>query len=369
MSNENETAVAVITAENVLDAAGIAQHMSNKQKLDLFRLGTLQGRQEMARAVKHIASIGEIQAWAEAKESEIHRTLKGLTLENGTVLNGTWEEYCRFFLGASDDKINDNIKNLADFGPEALEAMRNAGVGYREMRQLRALPDDERQALVDAAGDKETLMSTAEELLSRHRKEKKLLKETLGGMKADLEAKEKILDERNKELLSTKDKLVFIRSSKRIEANAIRSEVAGLIVTIRQNLTVQLNEGFTRLLAAATENTTEDTIDILQDEVKAFMAEQVMYMRMAVARLQEDFDLPDDPAEVGGPPAWMSADMDALEADLEAQKPEHLKSSAAKTLVEVLAGGVSPVEQISADDKAGRTAGRRKPAVVAGTEA
>lgn len=372
MSNENENAVAVVTAENVLDISSAAQHMTSVQKHELLALGTRHGRQQMARAIRHFAAIGEIQAWAEIKDSKSYRSLKGVILETGETMTGTWEEYCQHFLATSHVTIDNDIDNLAKFGSDALEAMRNAGVGYREMRQLRALPDDERQALVDAAaGDKETLLTTAEELLSRHRKEKKLLKETITGMQGDAEAKERLLAARNEELTKAKDQLVFIQSSKATEANAIRSEVAGLIVTIRQHLTVQLNEGFTRLLDAATSNATPDTIDTLQEDVKTFMAEQVMYMRMAVTRLQEDFDLPDDPAEVGGPPAWMSADMDALEADLEAQKPEHLKALPVPSdpaMSAAVMPGSPAVEALIADDKARRAAGRR-PTVVAGTEA
>ena len=110
------------------------------------------------------------------------------------------------------------------------------------------------------------------------------------------------------------------------------------------------------MLAATLENGTPDTIDTLQEDATTFMAEQVFYLKMALARIQEEFDLPDDPNEVNGQPEWMDADMDALDAEIEAQKPDHLKS--------LPTPDAEPMETPLT-----RTAGRRKPTVVAGTEA
>ena len=50
--------------------------------------------------------------------------------------------------------------------------MSRMGIGYREMRQYRKLPEDQKLALVEAAkaGDKESFVDLAEEIIARHAK-------------------------------------------------------------------------------------------------------------------------------------------------------------------------------------------------------
>jgi hypothetical protein len=96
-------------------------------------------------------------------------------------------------LGISDEKANQDIENLNAFGEEALESMNRIGIGYRDLRQYRRLPQDERIALIEAAksGDKEELVELAEILLSKHAKEKEAITKRAEEAEADLEASRK----------------------------------------------------------------------------------------------------------------------------------------------------------------------------------
>ena len=62
---------------------------------------------------------------------------------------------------------DEDIKNLRQFGEQALESMSRMGIGYRELRQFRRLPDDQKTALIEVAktGDKDSFLELAEDLI------------------------------------------------------------------------------------------------------------------------------------------------------------------------------------------------------------
>lgn len=95
-------------------------------------------------------------------ENKEYRFLKGRKNPHGAeFLTGTWEEFCRL-IGKSVDQADRDIANFKAFGEQALEAMTNAGIGYRELRQFRKLPEDQRAALIQVAqsGDKAEATAT-----------------------------------------------------------------------------------------------------------------------------------------------------------------------------------------------------------------
>ncbi|MGV8267887.1 hypothetical protein ACV334_34710, partial [Pseudomonas aeruginosa] len=77
----------------------------------------------------------------------------------------------------SVDKANMHIANLRTFGEEALDSMSRMGIGYRELRQWRKLPDDARSALIEAAKqvNKDAVEYLAEVLIATHTKEEAAL--------------------------------------------------------------------------------------------------------------------------------------------------------------------------------------------------
>ncbi|MDK9716708.1 MAG: hypothetical protein OEL57_02230 [Trichlorobacter sp.] len=54
---------------------------------------------------------------------------------------GTWDKYCEY-LGFSREKVDSDLKNLAEFGETFLVTVTGFGLGYRELRQLRQLKYD-----------------------------------------------------------------------------------------------------------------------------------------------------------------------------------------------------------------------------------
>lgn len=170
--------------------AVVSSHMTDERDL----LNQLLGQAQMAEAFGKFSQTVWSSKLAFVKENKLYQSLKGKKGPNGLELQGTWVEFCSL-LGVSDEKANQDIANLTAFGEEALESMSRMGIGYRELRQFRRLPEDQKSALIEVAkeGDKTALLELAEEMISKHAREKEELK-------TDLEISRQMLAEKKEEL-------------------------------------------------------------------------------------------------------------------------------------------------------------------------
>ncbi|MGP5781540.1 hypothetical protein ACTX1J_32725, partial [Pseudomonas aeruginosa] len=144
-------------------------------------LNQLLGQAQMAGAFEEFSRTVRTSKLAYVKENKLYRALAGRSSPHGAEnLSGTWEEFCNL-LGRSVDQVDRDIANLRAFGEEALESMSRMGIGYRELRQYRKLPDDQKTALIEVAktGDKEAFVDLAEEMIAKHSKEKEELQAKL----------------------------------------------------------------------------------------------------------------------------------------------------------------------------------------------
>lgn len=162
----------------------------------------LLGQAQMAGAFEDFSRTVRTSKLAFVKENKLYRALAGKNSPHGAEnLVGTWEEFCNL-LGRSVDQVDRDIANLRAFGEEALESMSRMGIGYRELRQYRRLPEDQKTALIEAAktGDKDSFLDLAEELIAKHTKEKESLQGRVFELEAEAKATEKLLGEKNTRL-------------------------------------------------------------------------------------------------------------------------------------------------------------------------
>jgi len=178
----------LISSQNLM--AVVSSHMTDERDL----LNQLLGQAQMAEAFGKFSQTVWSSKLAFVKENKLYQSLKGKKGPNGLELQGTWVEFCSL-LGVSDEKANQDIANLTAFGEEALESMSRMGIGYRELRQFRRLPEDQKSALIEVAkeGDKPALLELAEEMIAKHAREKEELK-------TDLEISRQMLAEKKEEL-------------------------------------------------------------------------------------------------------------------------------------------------------------------------
>lgn len=168
----------------------VSSQMNDERDL----LNQLLGQAQMADAFAQFSLTVSTSKMAYVKENKLYRALSGRKTADGQQFSGTWDEFCSL-LGRSRQQIDEDILNLRTLGEEALESMSRMGIGYRELRQFRRLPEDQKSALIEVAkdGDKNALLDLAEEMIAKHAREKEELK-------TDLEISRQMLAEKKEEL-------------------------------------------------------------------------------------------------------------------------------------------------------------------------
>ncbi|OCG45796.1 hypothetical protein A9G34_01480 [Gilliamella sp. Choc4-2] len=203
---KEEIELPAIDEQGINDAMNTMTTIQSEYNEERDLVNQLLGQAQMADAFGKFSQT----VWASklnfVKENKLYRNLSGKKTPNGLELKGTWEEFCSL-LGVSDEKANQDIANLKSFGEEALESMSRMGIGYRELRQYRKLPEDQKTALIEVAkaGDKEALVELAEEFIAKNAKEKEQLKKENSNLQADYKA----LSKRNADVAKEKEELAI----------------------------------------------------------------------------------------------------------------------------------------------------------------
>lgn len=196
-----EVALAIIDSEKSIPAAeevkaeavsGPVLPATEQGGRDL--LNQLLGQAQAFSAASQLLQTFGVSKLAFVKENKLYRALKGMSAPNafGVFLEGTWEEFCGL-LGMSDEKANTDIANLRAFGEEALESMSRMGIGYRELRQFRKLPADQREALAQIAttGTKDDVLEAAYEAIEAERAKSSSLEVQAAELSEDLKLAER----------------------------------------------------------------------------------------------------------------------------------------------------------------------------------
>ena len=168
------------------------------------------GQIQMAGAISKFTTVVGLMKLKELKERKLYQALsgkKGIDKNGNEIPDvGTWDGFCRA-LHTSANKVDEDLLNLKIFGEDALEQLTSIGAGYRELRQYRKLPEDQKTALIEVAkaGDKEALVELAEEFIAKNAKEKEQLKKENSNLQADYKA----LSKRNADVAKEKEELAI----------------------------------------------------------------------------------------------------------------------------------------------------------------
>ncbi|UVM52180.1 hypothetical protein LOY38_09140 [Pseudomonas sp. B21-015] len=262
----------------------------------------LLGQAQMAGAFEEFSRTVRTSKLAFVKENKLYRAIAGRKSPHGAeIMNGTWDEFCAL-LGRSVDQVDRDIANLRAFGEEALDSMSRMGIGYRELRQYRRLPEDEQAALIEVAkaGDKEAFLDLAEEIISKNAKEKEALTQRLDDVNADYEAQGEVMAKKTKELDTAKQELE--KNRKRIQAATpddvikdLRAEVAGIQFEVEAKILGELRNGFSQMAEHGAAN---------GEDHRGYQAELIRQLEVTLATVRSEFNLPEH-AE-GSAPVWMT---------------------------------------------------------------
>jgi hypothetical protein len=228
------------------------------------------GQAQMAMASSELLQTFGVSKMKFVKENKLYQQIAGMKTPNGLELRGTWVEFCEL-LGISDEKANNDIANLNTFGEAALESMSRIGIGYRDLRQFRRLPQDERLALIEAAkvGDKDEFLDLAEVLISKHVKEKEQLTKANEELTANAAATDRVLEQKS----STITQLQKEVAGKQIDPQAEWSEA---MRSLNAHVAAHRN--------AFVESVT--ALDVIREKVMEQIAEPGAEAALAAAREQ-----------------------------------------------------------------------------------
>ncbi len=308
-------AVAVVlngeeTAQEVAAVDGLAQlQASYGQERDL--VNQLLGQAQMASAFAKFSETVSTSKLAYVKENKLYRAIKGQKSGNGfEFLTGTWEEFCGL-LGVTSRKVDEDISNLQAFGEDALDSMSRIGIGYRELRQYRKLPEDQKQALIEVAkaGDKEGFVELAEEIIAKHAKEKEALAAQVQEAQATLEAKDRVLQTRA-ELIGKLEEQVAGKFKPLPGSEARTAQEQALLKELDEGTSsafLSMHRTFKAADAALSGSGARDAIQARARQAIEFLAQQL-------ADMCEEFGMSVDLDERINP-SWLSEDaIAAIEA-------------------------------------------------------
>ena len=265
------------------------------------------GQTQIALALSEFSRTIGISKLAIIKENKLYRALKGTKHRTcAEILTGTWEEFCAL-LGKSVDQVDRDIANLKAFGEEALESMQRIGIGYRELRQYRKLPENQKTELIEIAktGDKDAFLDLAEEIMARSAKKE----EQVAELQANYDAQSAVLKNKNHTI---DDQHTALHKLKRRVETATPDEVgADLRKEASQfafNAEAEILGSLRPAFAALTEHGINNDLAPTHEE---FMVGLLAQIDRAVATLRGEFSLKlvadGDPT-----PLWMRPDADAV---------------------------------------------------------
>lgn len=296
-----------------------ASHLQDAYSDERDIVNQILGQVQMANSIARFADVVSLTKLAHIKETRMYKALagkKGVDPHGNEIADiGTFDGFCRA-LGLSRSKVDEDLTNLKHFGEEALNNLTAIGIGYREMRQYRKLPEDQKEALLEVAktGDKTDFVELAEEIISKHTKEKDALTQQLDDTRADYEAQGEVLNKKSMEL--TEARFELEKTKRRIQTlkpdesiKSLRQEVSSIAYETEVGLMGGLRQAFDVLATQANEAGTDERL---------FMAGLIGQLEKQLIALKEDYSLPD--AE-GDELDWMNPEaVAAVEAEIGEQQ-------------------------------------------------
>lgn len=244
--------------------------------------------------VNKLLTVGTLKILTEIKNNKKYKGL--VTYIHGELTTvSSWEQYC-LACGFTRQKVDEDLLNLSVLGEEFLEDSQRLGLGYRDLRKLRKLPDDARAEIVEAdyseATDKEELLERIEDLTAKFAKEKGELEVKLKRKSEDYDAQAKVLANRNERInkldaeLVKKEKLIATQTPDQ-RGGALREETAAISYKAEAILRGQVWQAFEALEAHSNEHGVDH---------KQFMSGVLAEYQLILSELKSHFGIDDMPS-------------------------------------------------------------------------
>ncbi len=295
------------------DAVALASKAMTQDKAQAYELV---GMLKAFDFTQKLVTVTTLKTINEIKQSKQYKGLELLNRDGELVTVTSFKDFCTA-LGFSVEKIDADLLNLNTLGEEFFETSQRLGLGYREMRKLRQLPEEARAEIVDAdysdTTDKEELIEKIEDLTAQHTKEKEALQAQLKRKSDDYEAQAKVLATKNERInhldleLAKKTKAIETQTPEQ-RGGVLREEAAAISYKAEAVLRGQVFQAFEALIA----HTQETGVDH-----KQFMSGVLAEYQLILSELKFHFQLDDVPSG-SNVPEWARPDSPwADKSDLE----------------------------------------------------
>ncbi|MAD90283.1 MAG: hypothetical protein CMK64_11305 [Pseudoalteromonas sp.] len=218
------------------------QILASKQDA-LLQLGQIQAFNFVGKLV----TVTELKLVQQIKES---KSYKGLTYstENGELVTvTTWEDCCTHILKTNCQNLDNRLRNLQQFGEEFFEAAQQMKLGYRDLRALRQLPEEEQALVIESeaveTGDKDAVKELIDELKAKHKKEKSHVEQALDATERMLKASRTSAAEKDNKIIELQAQL----ESSKFSTEKWKGETKQFFAALHKAQN-QVLEGFTQLL-------------------------------------------------------------------------------------------------------------------------
>jgi hypothetical protein len=301
--------------------------LTMEQKQNAMSLVAKQMTQDLAEAheamgmlkgfnfIGKLLTVSSLKVLHEIKNSKKYKGLSYIDQDGKLLTVSSWADYCRA-CGLTEKKVDEDLLNLSKLGEDFLENSQRLGLGYRDLRKLRKLPEDARAEIVDAefseSADKEELLEKIEELTAKHAREKEILEGQLKQSHANYEAQSKVLKNKNDrinqldiELEKKKNHINTLSPDEK--GGLLRKETSQLVYNAEAILRGQVWKAFETLDS----HTQESGIDH-----KQFMVGTLAEIELVLNELRTAFNLP-RLADGDNRPEWLREDFEGKDYSAE----------------------------------------------------
>lgn len=202
------------------------------------------------------------QAFQEIKKSKSYKNYPYVDADGKRRQIADLEEFCQVKFGKSARRVRELSKNLHLLGPDLYEQAEQIGFKSRDYRALNALPADEQAIVKEAmeADSKEQVFDILQDMAARHQAEKEAAKKEAEDLKADMDAKDKVLADKAERLESSEMELAKLRSLPKDADTELRLEVEAEAVKVLNELHVTVLAEMNQFLAHTDAMTTTPNI-------------------------------------------------------------------------------------------------------------
>jgi hypothetical protein len=277
---------------------------------DHVRLSEMVGMLKATAVQEKFLNVFRVKMLSEIKESKKYKGLPivGADGKVGTVQ--TWADFCGA-MGYEPTIIDENIRNLSILGEEFLQFSNRIGLGYRDLRKLRKLPEEDRAVVLDQievdVGDKQAIVSLIDDLAAKHAKEKEELTKKLDTAEKELQASRN----RTERLRQEKEKLEEAEELRKLtpalpdeEAERLRAELSALGRQTKATVMTEMRRGIKDLLELGNARGVDE---------KPFAAGLLIEIMLELNILRSDFLLPAK-LDADPTPVWARPGFDPLKA-------------------------------------------------------